>query len=175
MQGRSILIIAMVLILLTSLGPIEQQVAARSKSIHTVGIVYFSSNDCPHCRRIQNEIRRIQRRYPVKLRSFNIDNLKAYELFSKLESIHSTEGFGVPLIMLGDSILMGEDEIKKRLEPTVRRLMKSGGSPLPYLGPIASQKRTRKELAPKCPNCDRRPPTVGEEWGKVRTFIDRIF
>lgn len=175
MREYSIPTIAAVFFFLTLIGVSYQEASARSKGAERVGIVFFSSNDCPHCSTIKYELRRIQRLYPIKLLSFNIDNPKAYALFTNLESIHSSDGFGVPLIMLGESILMGEAEIKKRLEPTVRRLMKSGRSPLPYLGPAAPKKRARKRNPPKCPNCDRRPPTLGEEWGNIRTFVDKIF
>lgn len=175
MREYSVFTIATFIFFLALMIAFFQESSARSRSADKVGIVFFSSNDCPHCRTIKNELRRIQRLYPVKLWTFNIDNPKAYELFTKLESIHSSDGFGVPLIMLDESILMGEAEIKKRLEPTVRRLMKSGGSPLPYLGPTTPKKRARKRTPPRCPTCDRRPPTLGEEWGKIQTFVDKLF
>ncbi len=143
-----------------------------------VCIVFFFSKECEHCESAALLLKGLKKAYPIRLKKFDIGNSRNYELFKKLEAIHSRKGFAVPLIMVGDKILMGERDIKMELESTVRKLARSGGAPFPYLGPDARpQSRARKEARIQGDNdchCDqRRPPTLGEEWKSIRALVDR--
>ncbi len=153
---------------------ISDSAAKRAKS-GKVGIVFFRAEDCPRCRSVKILLHGLDKMYPIHLRTFDVDRPGDYDLFEKLEAIHSEDAFAVPLVMLGESILMGEDQITNELESIVKRLSESGGAPLPYLGPAAKDRRVRKEPASPCPGCDRRPPTLGEEWGKIKMFVDKFF
>lgn len=147
-----------------------------------VWIVFFASKDCSKCKSVKRLLRSLRGVYPIRTKSFDIGRKSHYRLFERLEAIHSENGFSVPLILIGDKILMGEDEITADLEATVGRLADAGGAPLPYLGPRYKERRLPRRAtgpaksaeASRC-DCEKqgRPPTLGEEWSKIRTFLDK--
>lgn len=148
----------------------------------TVWLVFFSSKNCPKCSAVKQLIDGLKREYPLRVRNFDIGKQPDYELMERLEAIHSTNKFSVPLVLVGDTILMGEDDITARLEETVSRLADTGGAPLPYLGPARDSQQpatrssqTESRTDPSLCNCEKkgRPPTIGEEWDKIRTFVGR--
>lgn len=143
-----------------------------------VSIVFFYSKECEHCETVARLLESLKGEYPIRLKKFDIDIARNYTLFSKLEAIHTKKRFAVPLVILGESILMGERDIKMRLEPAVRELARSGGASFPYLGPKALPKRHKRQKAQTtqekdCDCDDRRPPTLREEWNNIRAFLDR--
>lgn len=143
-----------------------------------VWVVFFFSKDCPRCASVSRFIKILRQRYPVRLKKINIDQPREYALFERLEAIHAEERFAVPLVMVGQVILMGEDKITEQLESIVRRLSRSGGAPLPYLGPKGKNARDRvlRPTRPE-PRCEGRgrPPTIGEEWAKIKSLFRRLF
>lgn len=140
-----------------------------------VWVVFFASRDCPHCESARDLLRALQKKYPIRLKQFDIDRPDDYALLHKLGEIHSEKGFGVPLILVGDSIIQGEAKIIQDLEGTIRKLTKAGGAPLPYLGEKAVKPSKKKKPDARCIDCDRRPPTVGEEWKKIRNLVGSFF
>jgi glutaredoxin len=174
--------VALVSALLWSTG-ILQSDAANRKAVkrvdrtrtNVVGLVFFFSRDCPHCDRALDLLEAIKKDFPVKVKKYDIDNKADYELFIKLERIHSQGKFSVPLIMLGDSILIGENDIIANLEPTVRNLSKLGGAGFPYLGD--SGEEPAKKIT-DCSDCRNRakgkPPEIQEELKKIRIYIDGL-
>ena len=72
------------------------------------------------------------------MKSFSIDNELDYTLYARMEAIHSSDKFSVPLIIVGDDILIGEKEITAELEKKVQRLSEAGrgSASLPGKGPI---------------------------------------
>jgi hypothetical protein len=79
--------------------------------------------------------------------------------------------------MVGDTILMGEDEITTKLDKTIAGLVKAGGAQLPYLGP--ERKAAEPTKPAKCSSCDRdrpaRPPSASDEWKSLRSFLNNLF
>lgn len=150
-----------------------------------VGVVFFSSRNCPLCKNVKELLQNMKGTYPIRVKTFDIESEADYLLFERLESIHGRGKFSVPLIMLGDTILIGEDEIAGKLEKTVRRLAVSGGSQFPYLGPgkmmsRAAKRPKRESPEPEekgCTTCAKkgRPPSLGEEWSKLKGLIDKYF
>ncbi len=141
-----------------------------------VWVVVFSFPECPHCEKAMKLIERLKRKYPVRTKVFNIDSDHDYRIYKKLEAIHARDEFSVPLVMVGESMLMGDKEISRKLEKIVRNLARSGGSKLPYLGPAKSQDdsvvRSRDS---DCDHCGQRgrPPSISEELRKVKGFVDK--
>jgi thiol-disulfide isomerase/thioredoxin len=182
--GRLVLVVCAVLVA-ASLGR-SAEARPRTKG-GTVWVVFFSSRECPKCAHVNGLIHALARRYPLRIKKYDIDKPKNYALFERLEAIHSDEEFAVPLVILGETILMGEGAISKNLETTIRRLVAAGGAPPPYLGQGRKKgKRKRSKSRPRNPkskvvksssdcNCDARPPTIGQEWKKVRGFIGGFF
>ena len=158
-------------------GPVKSQRAASDKT-GKVWVAVFSSSECPHCEKTMELIERLKRIYPVRTKVFDIDSDRDYRIYKRLEAIHARDGFAVPLVMVGESMLMGEKEISLKLEKIVKKLARSGGSKLPYLGPRNSDDDTvGKSRDSDCEQCDRqgRPPTIGEEWRKVKGLVDKLF
>ncbi len=151
--------------------------ASRKKSA-TVWVVFFFSQDCPRCESVRVLLKALKSSYPfVRLRVFDVARERDYELFRHLESIHSNEQFGVPLVMVGESILEGEDQIAAKLEKTVKRLSRAGGASLPYLGPHSTKKHVARGLPREKGPCQDKggPPTLREELGKMRELFDKFF
>lgn len=148
------------------------------KKGHTVWVVFFSSHDCPRCESVKELLKGLKTTYPVRTRIFDVAQEKDYKLFRQLEKIHSDSEFAVPLIMVGESILEGEDQIAEKLEPTVERLARGKGAPLPYLGKDGKPQRVKAEAPAKpCRECEKkgRPPTLKEEIGKMKILLDKFF
>ncbi len=181
-RGRYFLlaVLAVATAFIVPLGPAAvESAAAKRPPKPTVWVVFFGSSDCPHCARVKRLLTALTQTYPVKIKRFDIDRPDHYRLFERLEAVHGETEFKVPLVIVGDSILIGERRIGNDLEKRVRRYAGSGGAPLPYLG---RKKRSKAEgrdpaAAPdeRCACNEGRPPTIGEEWAKVRSFIDGLF
>jgi thiol-disulfide isomerase/thioredoxin len=140
-----------------------------------VWIVFFGSPECEKCASVKEVIKALKEAYPLRVKSFNIDRSTDRATFRDLEAIHAPGKFAVPLVLIDDTILMGDEHIAKDLAPLVRKLSRSGGAPLPYLGP-QSKKKTSPEPPAPCYECEQRgrPPDVRDELKKIRTFIDRF-
>lgn len=152
----------------------ERKAGKQKRTV--VWMVFFSSSDCPKCESAKLLIEAMKSKYVIRVKTFDVERDKDYALFRDLQAIHSPEGFSVPLILLGNTILAGEEEINAKLDATIRGLAKSGGATLPYLGPgrapTASVTREKRD-------CERnphaQPPPASDEWRKIRSFLDYFF
>jgi thiol-disulfide isomerase/thioredoxin len=140
----------------------------------TVWLVYFLSSDCVKCEHVKKLIDGLKAKYPVKTKSFDIDQKANNELMQRLQSIHSDRKFAVPLVMVGETVLMGEKEISAKLEGAVRKFAKSGGARVPYLGQ-APDGKSASASDRACTKCNERgrPPEITDELKRLRRFIDR--
>jgi hypothetical protein len=77
----------------------------------------------------------LRAQYPLKVKSFDVERDKDYALFKRMEAIHGRTRFKAPLVMIGDEILIGNEEIISKLESLIQDQIRRGGAPLPYLGP----------------------------------------
>ncbi len=171
------------LFVFTSHGPLESGMRVISdKDSHPVKALLFYSKDCKSCMNVKPLIKYVNSWPKVKFKFLDIDKVDNYRLFSRMEDIHGDRAFTTPLIMVGDSILIGERDIKDNLEKIVMRLSKNGGAALPYLGDqehwpkrVASQSGTPKEKEDDC-GCDQGgPPSVQEEIARVKGLLDWLF
>ena len=154
----------------------DEAPGADEKGDGQVGIVFFGAKGCPSCEHVRDLLSALGDQYPLDLRTFDTGKAEDNALLDRLEQIHARDKFSVPLVMLDDSILMGEREIDDKLEPMVRRLVAAGGSALPYLGPRRPLKRAPQKHVDSGCNCKSgRPPTLGEEWGKLKVLLRRFF
>jgi len=169
-SGAAILAIAIL-----CAGFVEAAPAKEKAGKNIVGIVLFAAHDCPKCESAKDLIKALKAKYALRVRDFDVDKESDYALFRRVEAIHATAKFAVPLVLVGETILIGEDEITGKLEKTVRDLTKSGGAPFPYLGPAQGKKGVAKPVSSSC-NCDQgRPPEVADELSKLRKFIEKLF
>jgi glutaredoxin len=143
----------------------------------TVWAVIFSSSDCANCEKAKKLVANLKKKYPVRTKNFNIDRDKDRAVYKRLEAIHARNRFSVPVVLVGESVLVGEKEISGKLEKTVKELAGSGGSQLPYLGSVKSDEASDTRSTDKdCDHCGRRgPPSVGEELQKVKGFLNKFF
>lgn len=155
--------LALLLVLLPFPAVLAPDSFATGPKSGLVWVVFFASRDCPHCESARDLLRNLQKKYPIRVKRFDIDRPDDYVLFHKLEKIHSENRFGVPLILVGDSIIQGEEKIIRSLEETVRKLTEAGGAPLPYLGEKVEKPSKKKRPDARCIDCDRRPSTLGED------------
>lgn len=147
----------------------------RSKAkAGTVWLVYFLASDCERCEHVKTLIDALKAKYPVRIKAFDIDKKPNYELMKRLQAIHSQHKFAVPLVMVGETILMGEKEISAKLESTVRKLARSGGAGVPYLGHASDRTSTRTSDA-DCRKCNERgrPPEIKDELKRIRSLLGR--
>jgi thiol-disulfide isomerase/thioredoxin len=153
-------------------------VHARAKPVHKkspVWIAFFGSPECEKCASAKEVIKAVKEAYPLRVKSFNIDRSGDRATYRSLEAIHAPGKFAVPLILIDDTIIMGDEQIERDLEPLVKKLSRKGGAPLPYLGPSPGKKASPQPPAP-CYECEQRgrPPDVRDELKKIRTFIDQF-
>ena len=143
----------------------------------TVWAVIFSSSECAGCGKAGKLIESLKKKYPVRTKSFNIERTREKAIYKQLEAIHARGRFSLPMVLVGESVLVGEKEISGRLEKIVKKLAGSGGSQLPYLGPVESDEAPAAPSTDSdCDHCGRRgPPSVGEELQKVRGFLKKFF
>jgi hypothetical protein len=152
--------------------------SSGEKRKNTVTMIFFLSRDCPKCETVKDLIEIVQVRYPLRVRRFDISKEVGYAVFKAVESIHGTGNFAVPLVMLGESILIGEQEIAEKLEKAVKDLATAGGSSSPYIGPVERkpQARPTQKAQPRCESCSRGgPPSLEDEWQRVRGYLDKLF
>jgi len=97
---------------------------ASSKNIT---VYYFVAEGCEHCARAENYINTIKTRYPeIVFKRFDVfNNDTNIELFIALaEGFNITEeAREVPTVFIGDTCLIGEEEIIRSLENTILKYM----------------------------------------------------
>lgn len=168
--------IVVITIAFCGLNPAEATQANSKVKKHPVAIVFFAAQDCPRCEAVKDLVKVLKARYALKVKDFDIDKDADYALFKRVEAIHASDKFAVPLILIGESILMGEDEITGKLEKKVRKLARSGGSPFPYLGSAQERKTVAKPATSSCKSCEKGgPPEVTDELSKLRKYIEKLF
>jgi glutaredoxin len=95
----------------------------------TVNAVFFYSDSCSHCENVKPFIANISSRYPdlnlTRLEiSYNADNRQD---FNDMSSWYGIPNPGVPTIFIGNSVLIGEVEIKNQFEGEI--LAENSGLP----------------------------------------------
>jgi glutaredoxin len=87
----------------------------------TVVVTVFTSSECPFCENVKELVDDLKTTLPIKIEMFDINQPADYDLFSKIEATHKGEKFAVPLIIVGDTVLMGQSQIFSKLEDTIRK------------------------------------------------------
>lgn len=94
----------------------------------TVVVTVFTSSECPFCENVKELVDDLKTTLPIKIEMFDINQPADYDLFSKIEATHKGEKFAVPLIIVGDTVLMGQSQIFSKLEDTIRKAEINGTS-----------------------------------------------
>jgi cytochrome c biogenesis protein CcdA/thiol-disulfide isomerase/thioredoxin len=132
--------IALFLSLLLSLGAGAAQAAEGS----VVRAVYFYSNDCPHCITIIEEVLPpLQEQYgeQLEIKMIEVSDAEHYEMLIRAEEMFDVapEERGLPTMILGNQVLIGEDEIRGDLACMLDTCLTSGGTAWPEIPGLSEE------------------------------------
>ena len=95
---------------------------------------FFYSPSCPHCKVVEEEVfPPLQSKYgpQLEIQAFNVRDRADYEVFLDLEARHGADIPEVPVIFMGEAVMVGEDVIRDRLEGQIEACLQAGGCPPP--------------------------------------------
>jgi thiol-disulfide isomerase/thioredoxin len=91
----------------------------------------FYSPSCVKCLAINEFIPQLQKKYPLEIKYFDIEEYENYEKLVQLEEEYQVSKTGLPEIFIADQVLVGEKEIKEKLEEKIKALINQGNSSWP--------------------------------------------
>ena len=94
----------------------------------------FEAQDCEHCRVVGEQVLApLQEEYgrQVEIQTFDIGAMENYEVMVRLEKEYGVSGLAIPQIFIGDTVLVGEEEIRERLGDLVDQYLEAGGCDRP--------------------------------------------
>jgi len=97
---------------------------AANAASENITVHFFYSPDCGHCMDILLEdIPRLQNLYQFNFKKYDLNNLDNYKLLEQLEKEKNIKNIGedLPIVFTGDSAFYGPDEVKKKLEGTIKK------------------------------------------------------
>ncbi len=108
-------------------------------SKNSVKIFLFYSNEKGGLKVEEEVIKPLSEKYPIEVQSFNVGELKNYDLLTILEKEWKDQNNEIPVVIIGDKILGGEVEIRRNLETLVKTYAEKGGTSWPSLQPIGPE------------------------------------
>jgi len=85
-----------------------------------IRICFFYSKDCEDCHFVEENIMApLIKKYNLKIKSFEISDPSNYEYLVSIEQEYKDENNDIPIIVIGEYILGGLDEISRWLEPRI--------------------------------------------------------
>jgi cytochrome c biogenesis protein CcdA/glutaredoxin len=109
---------------------------ARAEGGPVVRIVYFTAADCPHCATVVNEVLTpLQAEYgdQMRIKVVEISDPANYEMLIRAEEMFgvSPEERGLPTLIVGGQVLIGEDAIREQLRCLLDTCLGVGGTSWP--------------------------------------------
>ncbi|MCX8067030.1 MAG: hypothetical protein RMK65_00375 [Anaerolineae bacterium] len=132
---RQILFIAMALSLVLLAGCAREPTSAPpAKGV--VRAVLFYSETCPHCHYVMEQVLPpLQKQYgdQLEIRMLNVSEPRNGELWQKAMDAYQVpqDWRGVPMLFIGDQVLIGSKEIPERLPGLIRQYLDAGGVDYP--------------------------------------------
>jgi len=129
MSARLVLILLCLTLVVLSLVP-----AVASADQPVARFVVFEAQDCEHCQAVREEVLTpLTEEYGpnVEIRVFDIGAVQNYEVMVQLEREYRVSGLAIPQVYIGDTVLVGEDEIRDRLRQVVDDCLQAGGCDFP--------------------------------------------
>jgi hypothetical protein len=115
-------IIFSALVLFFSLTPF---VSAKDSPVQ---FYFFYAKDCPECQRVMKKIiSPLKSRYPLGIKEFEINDLENYEKLVAFEEKFKDSNNKIPVVVIGDHLLSGEEEIRTSLELIIQDYAAKGG------------------------------------------------
>ncbi len=156
---RTLSVLFLILVLFS---PFEGESA---ESLSPIQVYFFYSEECPSCGGIlHNYLPGLKSTYPsLEVQALDIKNPTFYESLVQLEKQFGRSGGELPVLIIGDQILSGEQDIMEKLEPLLLEFQARGAPPLPPLQSTSLVKPSEKVFAVDltyfyqkgCPQCDR--------------------
>lgn len=118
-----------------------------------IHILYFYSVDCSHCQAVEREVLKpLEGKYPdrIDIRYLEIGDPTAYELLVRTEEYFQVapEKRGLPTIVIGNRILIGEDEVRQQLPCLVEKCLVETGADFPPIPGLADVLNGVSSLSP---------------------------
>ena len=124
--ARSSLLLAMTLALcLVTTAGAEEPVAR---------LFVFEAQDCQHCQAVEHEVLApLREEYGdrVEIKTFDIGAMENYDVMVRLEREYGVAGLDIPQVFIGDTVLVGEEQIRERLQALVDQCLEAGGCDFP--------------------------------------------
>jgi cytochrome c biogenesis protein CcdA/glutaredoxin len=101
-----------------------------------VRMVYFTAADCPHCKAVVKEVLTpLQTEYgeQMQIKMVEISDPANYEMLIRTEEMFgvSSEERGLPTLVVGGQVLIGEDAIREQLRCQLDTCLGAGGTSWP--------------------------------------------
>jgi glutaredoxin len=96
--------------------------------------VVFEAQACEHCEAVREEVfTPLMEDYGsrIEIRVFDIGAVQNYEAMVHLEREYGVSGLAIPQVYIGDTVLVGEDEIRGQLRQLVDQCLQAGGCDFP--------------------------------------------
>lgn len=114
----------------------------------------FEAQDCQHCQAVQEEVLgplREQYGDRVQIKAFDIGAMANYEVMARLERQYEVAGLEIPQVFIGDTVLVGEEEIREQLPGLVSQELEAGGCDFPTDDePVAAPQVPGGDAEPFC-------------------------
>jgi len=94
----------------------------------------FEAQDCEHCQAVREQVLApLQEEYgsQVETKAFDIGAMENYVVMVQVEKEYGVSGLAIPQIYIGDTVLVGEEEIRERLSDLVDQYLETGGIDYP--------------------------------------------
>lgn len=120
------------------LGPALIQPGVLPCDPAAVHALYFYSTDCPHCMAaLEETVQPLQFEMGAKLQVtlVEIDYAENYELLIRAEEYFgvSPEDRAIPTLVIGEQVLIGEDNVRTEFREIVEQGLRNGGIPWPAI------------------------------------------
>lgn len=114
-------------------------------------MLYFTSTDCPHCRAVTDEVLMpLQAQYgdQLQIKVIEISDPANYEILLRIEDVFdvSPEERGLPVLVVGSEVLIGENAIREQLPCLIDNCLRVGANwpDVPGLEEIAVEESGRQ-------------------------------
>ncbi len=94
----------------------------------------FEAQECEHCQAVREEVLApLKAGYGdrIELKIFDIGAMENYEVMVRLEKEYGVSGLAIPQVFIGDTALVGEEEIGGQLQALVDECLVAGGCDFP--------------------------------------------
>ncbi len=129
MKQNAVLLLILLLLLILSLPAVQADEPV-------VRLLFFYSQDCEHCQAVMDEVLpALQEKYGAQLemQSIEISVPDNYQWLLEMETVYQIplDQVSIPEFFVGDTALIGEAEIRARLDETIASYLAAGGVDYP--------------------------------------------